>query len=101
MRPSIRLIAPGLLLGLALVQKGDFCLATPGQFYAVFLKNGAGTLDLTNQTGSYAVQWFDPRNGGSLQAGAVTEVQGGSVQTLGTAPAAPGKDWVVVLSRKK
>jgi hypothetical protein len=85
----------------ALVQKGDFCLAIPGQFYAVLLRSGTGTIDLKNQIGRYAVQWFDPRNGGSLQVGAIAEVQGGSVQTLGAAPASPGKDWVVVISRKK
>jgi hypothetical protein len=46
------------------------------------------------------VKWFDPRNGGSLQMGAVAEIQGGGLQTLGVAPSAPNKDWVIVLSRK-
>jgi len=84
-----------------LVQKGDYCLATPGQFYAVFLKNGAGTIDLSGQIGSYAVQWFDPRNGEGLQQGAVPTLQGGALRTLSGAPSDPGKDWVVVVSRQK
>jgi hypothetical protein len=83
-----------------LVQKGDYCLSRPGQFYAVLMKNGAGTIDLSGQTGSYTLKWFDPRNGGSLQAGSVAEIQGGGVRTLGGAPSALGKDWVVVLSKK-
>ncbi|MDI1248448.1 MAG: DUF5060 domain-containing protein [Lacunisphaera sp.] len=84
-----------------LVQQGDYCLASPGQFYAVFLKNGAGTIDLADQAGSFTVKWFDPRNGGSLQVGSVAEIQGGGVQTLSGPPSTPGKDWVVVISRKK
>jgi hypothetical protein len=83
-----------------LVQQGDYCLATPGQFYMIFLKNGAGTIDLSGQSGSYTVKWFDPRNGGSLQQGAVSDIQGGAVRTLNGAPSTPDKDWVVVIHRK-
>ena len=82
-----------------LVQQGDYCLANPGQFYVVFLKKGAGTLDLTGQPGRYTVRWFDPRQGGTLQQGAVAEIEGGAVRTLSGAPSAPDKDWVVEITR--
>ena len=83
-----------------LVQKGDYCLASPGRFYLVFLKSGTGTLDLADQPGSYTIRWFDPRNGGGLQEGAMAEMQGGALRTLTGAPSAAGKDWVVVVYRK-
>jgi hypothetical protein len=82
------------------VQKGDYCLAVPGRFYVVFLRNGTGTLDLTGQPGRYTVKWFDPRQGGSLQLGAITEVEGGARRTLSGAPSDPVKDWAVVIERK-
>jgi len=83
-----------------LVQKGDYCLANPGKMYIVFLRNGSGTINLENQTGEFMVKWFDPRNGGTIQSGKVTSVQGGKVQNIIGAPSDANKDWVVLLSKK-
>jgi len=83
-----------------LVQKGDYCLATPGKMYIVFLKKGSGTINLENQTGEFTVKWFDPRNGGKMQTGAVKSIKGGKMQNLDSAPSEPEKDWVVLLQKK-
>lgn len=84
-----------------LVQKGDYCLATPGKMYIVFLRNGSGTINLENQSGEFTVKWFDPRNGGKLQNGAVKSIKGGKEQNLYGAPSEPQKDWVVLLQKNK
>lgn len=83
-----------------LVQQGDYCLATPGKKYIIFLRNGSGTINLENQSGSYTLKWFDPRNGGKLQSGAVKSINGGKVEKLNEPPSEPQKDWVVLLEKK-
>jgi Domain of unknown function (DUF5060)/Putative collagen-binding domain of a collagenase len=83
-----------------LVQKGDYCLATLGKMYVVFLRNGSGTINLEGQTGDYNVKWFDPRNGGKLQTASVKSLQGGKVHRLDGAPSQKEKDWVVLLQKK-
>jgi hypothetical protein len=83
-----------------LVQKGDYCLAKPGEFYIVFLRKGSGTINFENQSGEYSVKWFDPRNGGKMQNGAVKSIKGGKFENLEGAPSEPQKDWVVLLTKK-
>ncbi len=75
-----------------------WCLAKPGEAYAVFLKDG-GTpqLNLTGDAAEYEVHWFDPRLGGDLQTSTVTHVIGGGVVGLGAPPSSPGLDWAVLL----
>jgi len=80
-----------------LVNKGDYCLANPGKMYIVFLRNGSGTINLKSQRGEFSINWFDPRNGGALQSGAIMKIKGGSVQKLEGAPSEPNKDWVILL----
>jgi len=82
-----------------LVKKGDYCLAAPGALYIVFLKNGSGTINLENQSGVFSVQWFDPRNGGTLQSGRVKTVKGGEIAKFIDAPSEQKKDWVVLLRK--
>lgn len=83
-----------------LVGEGDYCLATPGEFYIVFLRMGNGTIKLDQDTENYKILWFDPRNGGDMQGGSRKKIRGGKVQDLGVAPSAPGKDWVVLLIKE-
>ena len=45
----------------------------------------------------FAVRWFDPRNGGELQAGSIESVEGGDRTEIGDPPGEPGKDWVALL----
>ena len=78
----------------------DYCLLKPGDRYVVYLKTGGTTnLNLSGVSGSFAVQWFDPRNGGVLQQGSITTVAGGASTSLGTAPSAATEDWVILVSK--
>lgn len=83
-----------------LVQKGDYCLANPGKFYVVFLRNGSGTLNLENQSGEFDISWYDPRNGGSLKKNSLKSVNAGKVIELKDAPSEQSKDWVVLLRKE-
>ncbi|MEZ4826053.1 MAG: putative collagen-binding domain-containing protein [Bacteroidia bacterium] len=79
-------------------EKRNYVFAKAGEVYAVYLtEGGTANLDLGDQRGTFSVQWYDPRNGGELQAGSLREVSGGSMVSLGEAPAESGQDWVVLL----
>lgn len=82
-----------------LVKRGDYCLAIPGELYIVYLRNGVGSIDLTGFKGNFNLQWFDPRNGGSLQYGKVKNLKAGEIQDLNGAPSEPEKDWVILIRR--
>jgi hypothetical protein len=76
----------------------DYCFCKPGQVYVVYLKNGgASTLDLSDSTGTFEVRWYDPRNGGPLQAGSLNSVRGGAVRSLGKPPTDQDKDWAILV----
>lgn len=77
----------------SLVSKG-WCLAKTGQVYAVYLPEG-GTTNLNLVAGSYTVQWYNPRAGGELQKGSVTNVTGPGTVSLGKALNDTNKDWVI------
>jgi len=76
-----------------------YALAEPGRAYLVYLlAGGAVRLDLTDASGAFSVRWFDPRHGGSVQAGSVASVAGGAVRSLGAPPNSPSSDWVVLVT---
>ena len=78
----------------------DYCFADKGNEYVVYLKNGGTTnLDLRNATGTFTVRWYDPRNGGALQKGSVTQVTGGGTRSLGNAPSSSSADWVILVRK--
>jgi len=78
----------------SLVSAG-WCLAKPGEIYAVYLPDG-GTTNLNLAVGSYTVQWYNPRTGSKLQKGSVTKVTGPGMVSLGNPPAEGGKDWAIL-----
>lgn len=82
----------------------DYCLARAGEIYAIYLPNGGTTgLSLAGTSGTFDVSWYDPRNGGALQAGTVRTVTGGGTVALGNPPAPSGstvQDWVVLVRRR-
>lgn len=79
----------------------DFVFALPGEVYAVYLPNGGTTtIDLTHTKGAFEVRWHDPRHGGELQVGSVSEIAGGGKPSLGTAPNELENDWAVLVRRK-
>jgi hypothetical protein len=54
---------------------------------------------LSNAAGQFAVEWFDPRNGGGMKKGSVTTVSGGAAVPLGMPPDSPNEDWLAVVRR--
>ena len=76
----------------------SFVFYKAGEVYVISLPYGGSTnLDLAGLSGSYTVQWFDPRNGGSLQNGTVTSVNAGSSVSIGIPPNTTGEHWVALV----
>jgi hypothetical protein len=77
---------------------GDYVFADEGSVYAVYLPSGGTpSLDLGTCTGTYSVRWYNPRTGGALVIGSVSQVQGPGVVSLGSAPNNPSEDWAVLV----
>ncbi|WP_068259802.1 DUF5060 domain-containing protein [Rubripirellula obstinata] len=80
----------------------DYGFYQEGEVYTVYLKDGGTTsLDLSAAPAgeTFNVKWFDPRNGGVLQDGSVTQVvSGGSPVSLGLPPNTPGQDWAILVT---
>jgi uncharacterized protein DUF5060/collagenase-like protein with putative collagen-binding domain len=78
----------------------DFVFAKPGEVYAIYLPGGGSLdLDLSAVSGAFDVRWFDPRHGGGLRNGDVSQVQGGGRRSLGNPPTESGSDWAVLVRR--
>ncbi len=81
--------------------EGAYCLAKPGEVYAVYLPRAAAvTLNLEAHPGTFSVAWYDPRSGGALQSGTVTAIQGGKKVSLGMPGNQQGQDWAVLIQKK-
>jgi hypothetical protein len=77
---------------------GRWSLKKPGECYAIYLKTGGtASLNLAGVTGTFSVQWFDPRNGGALRNGSATTVTGGTSVSIGNPPDNPTLDWVALV----
>lgn len=75
-------------------------LAKAGSLYVVHLPRGS-SVQIQLPEGAYSVHWFNPRDGGPLQQGAVKEVNGGRQRVwLGEPPAETSRDWVVLVKRR-
>ena len=89
------------LIGNTNMDKEKHCLATPGEIYLVYLAYvNTSSLDLTNESGDFTVEWFNPVTGGNLQKGNVRSVKGGKMVSLGKAPDGNNQDWVVIVRKK-
>jgi hypothetical protein len=74
-------------------------LAKPGRIYAVYLpQGGSAKLDIGRSTGAFQVRWYNPRSGGKLLQGSVSEVRGFSTVSLGLPPGNIDQDWVVLVN---
>ena len=77
-----------------------YCFSKPGEIYLAYLPDGGEQmLDLSGAKGSFTVRWFNPRDGGDLQNGSVSTIQGGGSVSLGKPPAEAGQDWLAVVKR--
>jgi hypothetical protein len=75
------------------VNSGNYCLAKPGQIYALYLPHG-GSARVKLQGGPFAAEWFDPSTG---QHTMLPVAQG----PLWTSPPAPtSADWALLLQKK-
>jgi hypothetical protein len=88
MRPEPKLVRPA----------SAWCFAEPGEIYVVYLPEG-GTAELDLKSGSYTVQWYNPREGGPLRTGSIRTVQGPGFRSLGKPPTDPDQDWAVLVQR--
>ncbi|MBM3812753.1 MAG: hypothetical protein FJW20_14090 [Acidimicrobiia bacterium] len=79
------------------LSEGNWVLAKPGEVYAVYAPNG-GAPKLKLESGSYRVQWFNPRGGGPLKAGSTATVAGPGEKSLGTPPSDRDSDWAVLVT---
>ncbi|MEM6692634.1 MAG: DUF5060 domain-containing protein, partial [Planctomycetota bacterium] len=79
----------------------DYCFAKPGEVYCVYQPMGGNSrMDLRDVEGTFQIDWFDPRNGGSLQSGSIRNIRGRQYVELGEPPALMselGKDWVALV----
>jgi hypothetical protein len=76
-----------------LVNHGAYCLALPGEIYAIYLPKG-GDVTVRLEPGSYEASWFSAFTGEKIP---LPTVQG----PTWTSPEAPGwLDWALLLQRK-
>ena len=83
--------------------KGAYCFRKKDKIYAVYLPtHGKYTVDLSETTWEYNIQWYNPLQGGELIMGTVRTITGGAIQELGNALVNTDKsikqDWVVLIS---
>lgn len=77
-----------------------YCFAMPGETYLVYLPSGGTTdLDLSQASGEFGVQWFNPRSGGELAEGDVPKVTAGKAVALGNPPSDEELDWLVLIRK--
>lgn len=99
--PFWRMTNADELVGNSQHDNSRYCFAAEGDVYLVYLPNGGTTrLDLSDAAGAYAVKWFNPREGGGLAEGSVTNVTGGRPVSLGNAPSDPAEDWLIVVRKR-
>ncbi|MDA0195941.1 MAG: DUF5060 domain-containing protein [Bacteroidetes bacterium] len=85
----------------ALVNNDAFCLAKNDEVYVIYIPLGTGniSLDLKNASGIFSVKWYNPRSGGDLQMGSVSQVEGGKTVDIGMPPSETILDWVVLIKK--
>ncbi len=77
-----------------LVDNGAYCLALPGEIYAVYLSN-AGKVTVQLAPGNYRAKWFNAFTGETIPLPAVKG-------PAWTSPVAPGwLDWALLLEKDK
>jgi hypothetical protein len=78
----------------------DYCFASPGDVYAVYLPSGGTTtLDVGRTVSTFRIRWFDPRRGGPLETGSLVTATGPGRVDIGQPPRDTDKDWVALVER--
>ncbi|CAN5883259.1 hypothetical protein BH11VER1_BH11VER1_05500 [soil metagenome] len=95
--PFAEMTNANALIGNTKDDNSKYCFAKPGELYLVYLPDGGSTeLDLSDAKGSFTLHWFNPREGGPLQATKI-KLDGNAKSTL-TAP--DTNDWLAVIRRQ-
>ncbi len=82
-----------------LVTGNCYCFAKENEIYCIYkpMRVNSVSIDLSEQTKTYQVKWFNPRAGGDLQTGTVHEVKASKNTNIGLPPNDTDKDWVAIL----
>ncbi len=77
----------------------NHALVEAGKYYVIYLEKGGNpNLNLNGANGNYNIKWFDPRNGGNLKNGSITQISGGGNRNIGNPPNNTGNDWVALVT---
>jgi len=75
----------------------DYVLANDSM-YVIYLPNGGSTdLYIGETEKNLTVQWYNPREGGSLLKGSLESITGTGEQNIGLPPEQTGQDWVAIV----
>ena len=77
-----------------------YCFALPDEVYAIYLKKPSKVKLMLKNVGEYSVQWFNPKEGGSLKNGSISEISGSGWKDLGKPINDIEKDQVILIKRK-
>ena len=70
---------------------------TNGDNYVIYIEeNNAGSTTM-RLLGDYEIKWYDPRSGGTLQDGSITNVSAGDAVNIGLPPTDTDLDWVALV----
>ena len=80
----------------------SYCLAKEGEVYAIYAEANANKvkLNLGNSNKAFTIDWYNPREGGSLQKGNVSIAKGQGFVDLGNPPSEFDKDWLILIRKK-
>ncbi len=98
--PFVEMQNADALIGNAKHDNSKYCFAKPDEIYLVYLpQGGTSQLDLSQASGKFSVQWFNPREGGELLDASVKSVTAGATVNIGLPPADPDADWLAVIRK--
>ena len=87
------------------VTQGDtdiYGLGKEGSIYSFYLETGdIQNLPIDLPEGSYSLDWYDPLNGGELQKGSLSVLEGGNSPSIGISPVSPERDWIVLIKKSE
>ncbi|WP_158969540.1 DUF5060 domain-containing protein [Paraglaciecola sp. L3A3] len=77
-----------------------YVFANEGEIYLVYLHTAnKTTLDLSLDKGKFSVRWFNPRTGGRLERGTVSNLSAGGVVNIGQPKTEKNEDWLAVIRK--
>ncbi len=88
------------LVGNTEADNSRYCLALEDDTYVVYVPDGGRTeLDLSDASGRFSVEWYNPREGGGFKKGSVKTVKAGKKVFLGNPPSDREEDWAILVRK--